>query len=312
MARNFLIDSARYFAYSSALAAETRPCQTRAMAGPDAPASEWGIAKSAARLRAAMAMRMTASYRSVISMAKRPSASPAPARIPAGCGCRYWVGQPSPYGVAAPCGSTSGRCCQGCGANRRALAVMLGEIAGDADRADELAIDEERQASFDGYCAFERENADADAAFLEHVLERLRRPLVERGGSGLADGDVRAAVLGRVRLLEVDEGAGRIDDRDRHEPFVLACFRRDSRRDFLRVIQADARPDGNGVGAGRRSSLGEGRGGADGGRHDEADGDRSLQHGRPPCEMRHTARIANRAQGASAGGNKWKTRAGYK
>ena len=182
---------------------------------------------------------------------------------------------------------------------------MLGEIAGDADRADELAIDEERQASFDGYCAFERENADADAAFLEHVLERLRRPLVERGGSGLADGDVRAAVLGRVRLLEVDEGAGRIDDRDRHEPFVLACFRRDSRRDFLRVIQADARPDGNGVGAGRRrrSSLGEGRGGADGGRHNEADGGRSLQHGRPPCEMRYTARIVHRAQGASAGGN---------
>src|SRR5438445_9924508 len=36
MARNFLIDSARYFAYSSALAAETRPCQTRAMAAPDA------------------------------------------------------------------------------------------------------------------------------------------------------------------------------------------------------------------------------------------------------------------------------------
>ncbi len=28
------------------------------------------------------------------------------------------------------------------GASRRALSVMLGEIAGDADRADELAIDE--------------------------------------------------------------------------------------------------------------------------------------------------------------------------
>src|SRR3989449_8242725 len=71
--------------------------------------------------------------------------------------------------------STSGRCCQGCGASRRALSVMLGEIAGDADRADELAIDEERQASFDGHCAFERENANADAVFLERVLERLRR-----------------------------------------------------------------------------------------------------------------------------------------
>src|ERR1700737_3912950 len=81
MARNFLIDAARYFAYSSALAAETRPCQTRAMAGPDAPASEWWIAKSAARLRAAMAMRMTASYSSVIGMAKRPSSSPAPVQI---------------------------------------------------------------------------------------------------------------------------------------------------------------------------------------------------------------------------------------
>src|SRR6266446_6077687 len=239
----------------------------------------------------------------------RPSASPAPARIPAGCGCRYRVGQPSPYGVAAPCGSTSGRCCQGCGANRRALAVMLGEFAGGAGSADELAIDEERQASFDGYCAFERENADADAAFLEHVLERLRRPLVKRGGAGLADGDVRAAVLRRVRLLEVDEGAGRIYDRDRHEPFVLARFRRDSRRDFLRGIQADARPDKNGVGAGRRrrSSLGEGRSGADDSRHDEADGDRSLQHGRPPCERRHTARIAHRAQGGHRRKQPWKT-----
>src|SRR5882672_8316376 len=231
--------------------------------------------------------------------AKRPSSSPAPAANPRRLRLQISVGQPSPYRIAAPCGSTSGRCCQGGGANRRALAVMLGEIAGDADRADELAIDEERQASFDGYCAFERENADADAAFLEHVLERLRRPLVKRGGSGLADGDVRAAVLRRVRLLEVDEGAGRIYDRDRHEPFVLARFRRDSRRDFLRGIQADARPDGNGVGAGRRrrSSLGEGRGGADGSRHGEADGDRSLQHERPPCERRHTPRIAHRAQG---------------
>jgi len=43
-----------------------------------------------------------------------------------------------------------------------------GEIAGDADRPTSLPSTRSA-ASFDGYCAFERENADADAAFLEHV-----------------------------------------------------------------------------------------------------------------------------------------------
>ena len=102
---------------------------------------------------------------------------------------------------------------------------MLGEIAGDADGADELAIDEERQASIDGHRAFERKDADAQASLFQRVLERLRRTLVERGRSGLVDGDVRAAVLGRVRLLEVDQRAGRIDDGDGHEPLVLARLR---------------------------------------------------------------------------------------
>ena len=162
-----------------------------------------------------------------------------------------------------------------------------------------------------GFILFRR-NVEAPQQVASLVAE-LRDAVGEPDAPVLIDQEGgRVQRLGPPHWPAYPPGAayGRIYDRDRHEPFVLARFRRDSRRDFLRGIQADARPDGNGVGAERRrrGSLGEGRGGADGSRHDEADGDRSLQHGRPPCEMRHTARIAHRAQGASAGGNNGRPR----
>src|SRR5574341_261372 len=58
-------------------------------------------------------------------------------------------------------------------ARRGALAVVLGEVAGEADGADELAARQEWQAALEGHGSLQAEDAQAEAALGHRVLEDL-------------------------------------------------------------------------------------------------------------------------------------------
>jgi len=143
-----------------------------------------------------------------------------------------------------------------------------------------------------------------NAAFLEHVLERLRRPLCKSAADrAYADGQktFRAAVLGRVRPLEVDRGCRGSTTASRHEPFVLACLLPRQPPRLSSRIQADARPDGMAVRARRRAGVPWARAAA------AANGGRptTKQTEVDPCSMdvplanAISSRLWHRAQGAA-------------
>jgi len=60
------------------------------------------------------------------------------------------------------------------------LSVLFARAAGGADRADDLAIHENRQSAFNWHGAFERKETEAGAARGERVLQGLGRPLEAR------------------------------------------------------------------------------------------------------------------------------------
>src|SRR6185295_6933403 len=59
---------------------------------------------------------------------------------------------------------------------------------------------------------------------LDAVLEELARPLGERGGLRLADGNRRADRAGAVQAFEQQSRAAVVDDGDGDGPFVLLRF----------------------------------------------------------------------------------------
>src|SRR5258705_13941000 len=138
-----------------------------------------------------------------------------------------------PKGTA---GSISG---YGVDARLRALAVLRARAARQADAADHLAADHDRQAAVDGHGALDPEHAQTLAALRQHVLERLGRPLEPRRRAGLLLADDRAADGRVVHLLEVDEIAVGVHHRHRHRPAVLAHFGQRRGGNLLRVLETD-------------------------------------------------------------------------
>ena len=106
------------------------------------------------------------------------------------------------------------------GAGAGDLAVLDGGHAGDADRADDAALVDERETALDRSCAGERERAQTFTTGGDEVLKRFRRTAKRGGRGGLAEGDFDAAVLGDVHALEEDEVAAGVHDGDDDGPLV--------------------------------------------------------------------------------------------
>ncbi len=125
------------------------------------------------------------------------------------------VGEPLPF--AAPA--------RGCrdrrpGADQRQLLILVGRAgAADADRADDLAVDLDRDPSLQRNGPGEMERRGPAAGGL--VLEVLARPPVDRRRARLVGGDADARDLRRVGAPEVDEGAARVDDGDHRRHAAL-------------------------------------------------------------------------------------------
>src|SRR5437016_11359032 len=80
------------------------------------------------------------------------------------------------------------------------LGVLLGGDAGDADRADDLVLVDDRDAALEDAEA-RREEAEVHAALGDAVLQHLRGPPERDRRAGLLLGDVHATPLGIVEPL---------------------------------------------------------------------------------------------------------------
>src|ERR1043165_8214573 len=99
-------------------------------------------------------------------------------------------------------------------ARERGLVVLGAETSGKADRADQLAADDDRVAAGRGDDVVERQQRDADAALSDALLEARGRAAEARGHARLVDRDVDRGELRVVHLLEVDEVARWAHHRD--------------------------------------------------------------------------------------------------
>ena len=106
------------------------------------------------------------------------------------------------------------------GAGAGDLAVLDGGHAGDADRADDAALVDERETALDRSCAGERERPETFTAGGDEVLENFGGTAKRGGGGGLAEGDFDAAVLSDVHALEEDEMTAGVHDGDDDGPLV--------------------------------------------------------------------------------------------
>src|SRR4051812_40110233 len=128
------------------------------------------------------------------------------------------------------CAALLGPFAEDVGASLGADAVLLRGHAADADRTDDLAVDDQRDAALEWRHAGEAE--DRQPAAGQPVLEGLARPLEARRGARLVLRDLGAGDLGVVHALEVDELAGGVDDRHRHRPSVLLALGERGGRDL--------------------------------------------------------------------------------
>ena len=130
--------------------------------------------------------------------------------------------------------SGKGRQCRG-----RAHAVLVAGAAGDANRPDDLATDDNRHAALDRDRAFEGQDAEAGAARSQTILKHFRRALESRGRSGLRKRDVHAAGMGVVPFLEIDQPAGDVHDGHGHGPLVFPGFGNRRRGELLGRLYGD-------------------------------------------------------------------------
>src|SRR5262245_2400259 len=117
--------------------------------------------------------------------------------------CSRWGA--ADFGMPLPPASAGLR--QAIGGGLRHHAVLIGIDAGDADAADDLAADDDRQSPLHGRCAPEAKDARAGPATSHAVLEYLGGAAIDGGRYRLVDRHLHAAALGVVQLLEGDEEA---------------------------------------------------------------------------------------------------------
>src|SRR5262245_50016756 len=125
-------------------------------------------------------------------------------------------------------------------ARRRSAAVLLPGAAACPDRADDLAVHGDRDATFGGDRRY-RKGGEGGIPGGELVREYFGGATVHGGGAGLALGDLGRRHLGAVHLLEIDELAGRAHDRERHAPVVLLGLGEGGGGDRLGLIIGDRR-----------------------------------------------------------------------
>ena len=130
--------------------------------------------------------------------------------------------------------------------------VLVAGPATDADRADQLAVDNQRKSARRRTQV--REGQEHEIAVAERLGEHLGRPAIDRRGFRLDHGEIDRRVLHVIHLEEIDQRAGRFRNRDRHRPTVLARFGFRRGRYALRQFERD-----------RHAVQGIGGGGAGGG-----------------------------------------------
>src|SRR5208283_1233639 len=81
----------------------------------------------------------------------------------------------------------------GVGARLGALGVMLAEISREANSANDLAVDDQRDTALDRHRSLQAEDAETGATTSQRILESLGGALEERGRAGLVDRHLGAA-----------------------------------------------------------------------------------------------------------------------
>src|SRR5262249_20197506 len=119
------------------------------------------------------------------------------------------------------------------------LSVLGRGDAGDADRADELAVDDDRDAALERARAGQPEDAEIVTALSERIVEGLRGPAERHGRVGFFFRDLDAAELGAVHPLEHDEIATRVQHDHHDVPAVLLCLGLGAGHDLLRLLERD-------------------------------------------------------------------------
>src|SRR3989442_1548615 len=110
---------------------------------------------------------------------------------------RVWIA------VARPCGGGARLLRRAC-TRRRRQAVLLAGAAARPDRADDLAVDHNRNAAL-GRHRFFRKGHERAIARGVLIRERFARTTEQHGGARLALGDLDRRQLRAVHLLEIDE-----------------------------------------------------------------------------------------------------------
>src|SRR5687767_3430772 len=105
------------------------------------------------------------------------------------------------------------------------LRVLWRGDAGDSDRANELAVDDDGDPPLERARPPEAQDAQVDPALRDPVLEHLGRTAIRDGRVGLVVRDLDAAELGAVEPLAHHEVAPGVQDGDDHEPVVLLRLR---------------------------------------------------------------------------------------
>src|SRR5688572_27480292 len=127
----------------------------------------------------------------------------------------------------------------GISAGFRNNTVLGAGAAGGANRTNDLATHDDGKAAIDGNRLAQRKDTKAFATGGKSVLKRLGRSLKQCGRSRLVHRNACAAVLGMVHLLEIDECAVRIHDRDGHREIALPRLCNRGGRRLLRDIGRD-------------------------------------------------------------------------
>src|SRR2546425_1350919 len=121
------------------------------------------------------------------------------------------------------------------------LRVLLGRHTGDADPADDLAVDDDRDPAFERARAAEPQETEVSAALSDEILEDLGWPPEEDGRVRLLTRDVDTAELRAVEPVQGHQVAARIEDGDGDVPLVLRRLGLGARHRLLGLLERDRR-----------------------------------------------------------------------
>src|SRR5579883_3466060 len=117
-----------------------------------------------------------------------------------------------------------GRLLHSSGAGLRGAAILIAAAAGSAHRADDLAVDDERDAAFHRDGSGETQHAKPFSAGRQGILKRFGGAAEQRGAFRLFNSCLLAVALGIRPAFLVYFVAMPDTHRHRHRPVVLARF----------------------------------------------------------------------------------------